>query len=138
MAIFWWFSTIFPVFLKNRWKTTILSVFQKNQKNGGFPPKKEFNLAKFQAKMTNFGRFFKICPKLVVFHHFWRFFRKTVKSGGFPPFFTVFSKNRQNWWFSTIFGGFFEKPSKMVVFHHFSRFFQKTVKTGGFPPFLYG
>ena len=115
-------------------------IFEKSGKTGGFPPlfrffkktrkmvvshpKKSFislYFAKFQAKLTNFWRFFKICPKLVENHHFWRFFEKTVKSGGFPPFFR-----------------FFEKTGKMVVFHHYWRFFQKTVKTGGFPPFLSG
>ena len=36
-------------------------------------PKKSFissYFAKFQAKLTNFWRFFKICPKLVGFHRF--------------------------------------------------------------------
>jgi predicted AAA+ superfamily ATPase len=75
---------------------------------------------------TTFGGFFEKPSKVVVFHHFSRFFQKTVKTGGFPPLLAVFSKNRQKWWFSTTFHGFFKKPSKLVGFHRFC-----TVKTTG-------
>ena len=138
----WWKTTQFNGFLKKPSKWVVfhhfLRFFQKTTKTGGFPPLFQFFknarkvvvshpkesfiwpiICKFQAKMTNFGRFFKICQKLVVFHHFWRFFEKTVEMGGFPPLLAVFSKNHQNGWFSTTFYGFLKKPSKWVVFHHF-------------------
>ena len=90
---------------------------------GGFPPKKEFYLAKFQAKIPQNDQFKTV-------------FQKMPENGCLPPIWMVFRKIRQNGWFSTTFYGFFEKPLKRVVFHHFLRFFEKTVEMGGFPPLL--
>ena len=47
----------------------------------------------FGGKSPLFTIFWKKLSKWVVFHHYWRFYEKSIKTDGFPPVLTVFSKN---------------------------------------------